>query len=293
MLYNVFFLFLENVYNNMCILIKLFSEMNLYHQCLPWGEHWGEEDLSSSDIDNLIPVVEVKKEMGQKDWGEEDLSSSDIDNLIPVIEVEKEKGQKDGELQGEPEVEKPKKIYVLLYFILDDLPLEILDMICSFLRAEDIMMLRETLPYVRQCPTYKRLLDKTKKFNQMWNAIADYRYEHEHCIHVCLPQVSVNPHNEIDGSRWSDDQMQCDFGGRGVFCLPHSDDKMDCLYHEMDERYSMQVVPLKKHFTCDKDEDCGVEEDSEDYEETIRFENRIYITGGGPFFSGGGYTKNL
>ena len=93
----------------MLFIIKLFSEMNLYHQCLPWGEHWGEEDLSSSDIDNLIPVVEVKKEMGQKDWGEEDLSSSDIDNLIPVIEVEKEKGQKDGELQGEPEVEKPKK----------------------------------------------------------------------------------------------------------------------------------------------------------------------------------------
>ena len=33
-------------------------------------------------------------------WGEEDLSSSDIDKLVPLVEPEKEKGQKGGDLRG-------------------------------------------------------------------------------------------------------------------------------------------------------------------------------------------------
>ena len=44
------------------------------------------------------------------------------------------------------------------------LPLEILDMMCSFLKAEDILMLRETLPMIRHCPRYKKLINKTRCF---------------------------------------------------------------------------------------------------------------------------------
>ena len=70
-----------------------------------------------------------------------------------------------------------------------DLPLEILDAICSFLRAEDILMLHETLPNVRHCPRYKRLINKTKILNQIWIEIGEYRRLHDNCIHVCLPQI--------------------------------------------------------------------------------------------------------
>ena len=73
-----------------------------------------------------------------------------------------------------------------------DLPLEILDVICSFLRAEDILMLHETSPNVRHCPRYKRLINKTKLLNQMWIEIGEYRRLHK-SVHFCLPQISVNP----------------------------------------------------------------------------------------------------
>ena len=36
-------------------------------------------------------------------WGEDDLSSMDIDNLIPMVGAEKEKRQKGGDLWGEHE----------------------------------------------------------------------------------------------------------------------------------------------------------------------------------------------
>ena len=47
---------------------------------------WGEGDLTASDVDNLIPIVEAEKEKGEH-WGEGDLTASDVDNLIEV-EVE-------------------------------------------------------------------------------------------------------------------------------------------------------------------------------------------------------------
>ena len=67
-------------------------------------DDWGEGDLLSTDIDNLIPLVEAEN------WDGEELSSTDIDNLIPMVEPEKEKSQVGGDLWGgvEPEPEKQK-----------------------------------------------------------------------------------------------------------------------------------------------------------------------------------------
>ena len=45
-------------------------------------DDWDEGDLSSMDIDNLIPLVEAEN------WDREELSSTDIDNLIPLVEPE-------------------------------------------------------------------------------------------------------------------------------------------------------------------------------------------------------------
>ena len=44
---------------------------------------------------------EAAQEKGEH-WGEEDLTSMDIKNLVPL--VEKEKGQRGGDLWGEPEM---------------------------------------------------------------------------------------------------------------------------------------------------------------------------------------------
>ena len=46
-------------------------------------EYWGEGDLSSMDIDDLIHLVEAEN------WDGEELSSTDLDNLIPMVEAEK------------------------------------------------------------------------------------------------------------------------------------------------------------------------------------------------------------
>jgi hypothetical protein len=89
------------------------------------------------------------------------------------------------------------------------LPLEILDMMCSFLKAEDILMLRETLPMVRHCPRYKKLINKTKRLNQMCYEIGKYRRLHEKCIHVCLPQITVNPYFKCENYVENEDDMHC------------------------------------------------------------------------------------
>jgi len=67
-------------------------------------DDWGEGDLSSMDIDDLIPLVEAEN------WDGEELSSTDIDNLVPMVEAEKEKSQVGGDLWGENDVEpEPEK----------------------------------------------------------------------------------------------------------------------------------------------------------------------------------------
>ena len=73
-------------------------------------DDWDEGDLSSLDIDNLIPLIEADN------WDGEELSSTDIDNLIPLVEPEKEKiplvepPQVGGDLWAENDVEpEPEK----------------------------------------------------------------------------------------------------------------------------------------------------------------------------------------
>ena len=166
------------------------------------------------------------------------------------------------------------------------LPLEILDMMCSFLKAEDILMLRETLPMIRHCPRYKKLINITKRLNQMWDEIGEYRRLHAKCIHVCLPQITVNPHFKYDSYAENEDEMHCYYDGCGIFCLASNDDKADCI--PMDPRYDKEIVPLKKHIHCNcekaenKDILCEVHEDPEDYEESISFRKRS---------SNGGYVE--
>ena len=60
---------------------------------------------------------------------------------------------------------KEKKAFQLL-------PLEILDLLLSFLKPEDILMLRNCLPRVQHCPRFKRLVNKTSWFNialKLWD----------------------------------------------------------------------------------------------------------------------------
>lgn len=64
-------------------------------------DDWGDGDITASDVENLIPMVEAEKEKGGH-WDEEDLTASDVDNLI---DAEKEKGQSGGDVGGEHDVE--------------------------------------------------------------------------------------------------------------------------------------------------------------------------------------------
>jgi hypothetical protein len=156
------------------------------------------------------------------------------------------------------------------------LPLELLDRLCSYLKAEDILTLRKILPTVTHCPRYKRLMGKTRCFNRMWNEIAEYREIHENCIHVCLPEITVNPHNDHDAYMEDEDSLLCYFHGRSIFCLAANE-----LSGEIDSRYGKQIVPLKKHIhcNCEKVENndilCEVHEDIENYEESISFLKRM------------------
>ena len=123
------------------------------------------------------------------------------------------------------------------------LPLELLDRLCSYLKAEDILTLSKILPTVTHCPRYKRLMGKTRCFNRMWNEIAEYREIHENCIHVCLPEITVNPHNDHDAYMEDEDSLLCYFHGRSIFCLAANE-----LSGEIDSRYGKQIVPLKNIF---------------------------------------------
>ena len=156
------------------------------------------------------------------------------------------------------------------------LPLELLDIVCLYLKAEDILTLRKILPMVTHCPRYKRLMGKTRWFNRMWDEIAEYRQIHENCIHVCLPEITVNPYNDHDAYMQDEDSLLCYFHGRGIFCLAANE-----LSGEIDSRYDKQIVPLKKHIhcNCEKVENndilCEVHEDIENYEESISFAKRM------------------
>ena len=81
-------------------------------------------------------------------------------------------------------------------------------------------MLQDCLPRVQHCPRYKRLENKTRWFNQMWHKISDHGELHEHCIHICLPEVTMNPFNDYDLEKEEEDSLSCYFYGKGIFCFP-------------------------------------------------------------------------
>ena len=167
---------------------------------------------------------------------------------------------------------KEKKAFQLL-------PLEILDLLLSFLKPEDILMLRNCLPRVQHCPRFKRLVNKTSWFNRMWDEISYHEQIHENCIHICLPEVTINPFNDYDLEKEVEDSESCYFLGKGIFCFPWNE-----LRGENNVQYEKQIVPLKKHIHCNCEENepnlCAVHEDDEKYEESISFAKRMWKYGG-------------
>jgi hypothetical protein len=94
------------------------------------------------------------------------------------------------------------------------LPSYIIEHIASFLIHEDIIMLGEALPKVIKFPIYKRIYVNTKHMNDMWNELSFYRKKHEHCIHICLNQVTSNPHCNFDNQNENEDVINCYYNGR-------------------------------------------------------------------------------
>ena len=136
-------------------------------------------------------------------------------------------------------------------------------------------MLQDCLPRVQHCPRYKRLVKQTKLLNQMWHKISDYGELHEHCMHICLPEVTMNPFNVHDEYLEHEDSFSCYFQGKGIFCYP-----MNELRGEDMSQFEKQIVPLKKHIHCNcfKNELilCAVHEDDDEiYEESISFAKRM------------------
>ena len=164
-----------------------------------------------------------------------------------------------------------------MFPLFQQLPLEILDFVLSFLKHEDILMLQDCLPRVQHCPRYKRLVNQSELLNQMWHKISDYGELHEHCKHICLPEVTMNPFNVHDEYLEHEDSFSCYFQGKGIFCYP-----MNELRGEVMSQFEKQIVPLKKHIHCNCDMNkliaCDVhdEDDDEKYEEeTISFAKRM------------------
>ena len=86
-------------------------------------------------------------------------------------------------------------------------------------------MLQDCLPRVQHCPRYKRLVKQTKLLNQMWYKISDYGELHEHCMHICLPEVTMNPFNDCDKWLEDEDSLSCYFEGKDIFCYSMNDFK--------------------------------------------------------------------
>ena len=86
-------------------------------------------------------------------------------SLIFVDAIDMFKHIKDIHIHKQSSTVKEKKAFQLL-------PLEILDLLISFLKPEDILMLRDCLPYLEHCPRFKRLVNKTSWFNialKLWD----------------------------------------------------------------------------------------------------------------------------
>ena len=75
----------------------------------------------------------------------------------------------------------------------------------------------------------------------MWDEISYHEQIHENCIHICLPEVTINPFNDYDLEKEVEDSESCYFLGKGIFCFPWNE-----LRGENNVQYEKQIVPLKK-----------------------------------------------
>lgn len=127
---------------------------------------------------------------------------------------------------------------------LSKLPLEMFFMIYSFLSPEDILVLQDVLPFIKSCSSYKRMkIEKAEKLNKMWGEIIEYRRLHHACLHICLPLIRIDP------SKKNEDDLQCYFQGRGIYCLAFNEEKHHANpdYRRDQLRYKKEIVPLKAH----------------------------------------------
>ena len=60
------------------------------------SKHSAKHSTVAQEI--AIESKNKKRRIDDVNWGEEELSSTDLDNLIPMVEVEKEKSQVGGDL---------------------------------------------------------------------------------------------------------------------------------------------------------------------------------------------------
>ena len=78
---------------------------------------------------------------------------------------------------------------------------------------------------------------------KMWEAISDYAYEHQFCLHKCLPEV-----NKITQECGEDDPI-CRYNGIGIFCHAYIELACDIPEHHQSE-YFKQIVKIIQHNHC-------------------------------------------
>ena len=125
------------------------------------------------------------------------------------------------------------------------LPFEILNMICEYLLPEDLINFADAYTKVKDSKQYRKLMNETLKNRTKWTDLQKYANEHEHCIHVCLGEVTVNPHCKNDLLYQKHYEYKCDFNGRGILCFASN-----FFPNTIKNNFQNKLVPIKKHFHC-------------------------------------------
>ena len=87
----------------------------------------------------------------------------------------------------------------------------------------------------------------------------------------------MNPHYRRDLEIGDDEELKCQYDGRGIFCFGWITAGVE---GGENSRNDKEIVPLKKHFHCNcEDEEnkevfCVVHENSQEYQESICFLRR-------------------
>ena len=90
----------------------------------------------------------------------------------------------------------------------------------------------------------------------MWINIANYRRIHKNCIYVCLPKITTNPHYRRDLEIGDDEELKCQYDGRGIFCFGWITAGVE---GGENSRNDKDIVPLKKHFHCNCEDEENIE----------------------------------